>query len=400
VTTKGGRYAQGGGCTTVGVAGHIQSGGYGSWSKRYGSAAGNLLEAEVVTADGKLRIVNARRDPDLFWALKGGGGGSFGVVTRVTVRTHELPSVFGGGGGVIKASSDDAFRRLIERFIGFYSDALFNPHWGEQATFGANNTLDISMVSAGLTGAEATAIWKPFLDWVSAAPSDYTLVGPIAFADQPARSVWDMVARRAQGTKSIVFDERPGSPSYHAWWKGDGDQVSVFLHGYESVWLPEALLAPGQRATLADALFKASRHLGVSLHFNKGLAGATPEAIRDARDTATNPGSLSAFALAITATGGPPAYAELPGKPLPEVVARVNASKVDAAAAELRKIAPDAGSYVSESNYFNPDWANAFWGANYPRLRKAKAAYDPGGLFTVHHGVGSEEWSADGFTPA
>ena len=83
VTTKGGRYVQGGGCTTVGVAGLIQSGGFGSFSKNYGLAATGLLEAEVVTADGVVRIANACTNPDLFWGLKGGGGGSLGVVTRV-----------------------------------------------------------------------------------------------------------------------------------------------------------------------------------------------------------------------------------------------------------------------------------------------------------------------------
>ena len=70
----------------------------------------------------------------------------------------------------------------------------------------------------------------------------------------------------------------------------------------------------------------------------------------------------------------------------------------DLAAAELRKIAPNAGSYVAENNYFNPNWQNAYWGENYSRLRAIKTKYDPDGLFFVHHGVGSEDWSADGFT--
>src|SRR5256885_13194497 len=87
VTTEGGRYVQGGGCTTVGVAGLVQSGGFGSFSKNYGMAAAGLLEAEVVTADGVMRIANACTNPDLFWALKGGGGGGIGVVTQLTLRT-------------------------------------------------------------------------------------------------------------------------------------------------------------------------------------------------------------------------------------------------------------------------------------------------------------------------
>ena len=66
--------------------------------------------------------------------------------------------------------------------------------------------------------------------------------------------------------------------------------------------------------------------------------------------------------------------------------------------AELRKLVPDRSSYASESNFFENDWQRSFWGANYPRLRAVKAAYDPDGLFFVHHGVGSEEWSDDGFT--
>src|SRR5271165_6494048 len=111
VTTKAGRYVQGGGCTTVGVAGLIQSGGFGSFSKHYGLAAAGLLEAEVVTADGKIRVANACTNPDLFWALKGGGGGSFGAVSKLTLRVRELPEFAGGAIFTIKAASDEAFRR-------------------------------------------------------------------------------------------------------------------------------------------------------------------------------------------------------------------------------------------------------------------------------------------------
>ena len=168
VTTEAGRYVQGGGCTTVGVAGLVQSGGFGSFSKGFGTAAAGLLEAEVVTADGKVRIANACTNPDLFWALKGGGGGSFGVITKLTLRTHELPEFFGYSLGEIKAHSDAAFRELIARFISFYSDSLFNPHWGEQIRLRPDNTLELSMVCQGLDDGQIRSLWKPFFDWVQA----------------------------------------------------------------------------------------------------------------------------------------------------------------------------------------------------------------------------------------
>ena len=153
VTTKGGRYVQGGGCMTVGVAGLVLGGGFGSFSKAYGMAAASLIEAEIVTADGEVRIANACSNPDLFWALKGGGGG-FGVVTRVTLKTHALPEFFGGVSATIKASSDDAYRRLIAKTVEFYAQALFNPHWGEQIRFG-RGFVAISMVFQGLDEQQA-----------------------------------------------------------------------------------------------------------------------------------------------------------------------------------------------------------------------------------------------------
>src|SRR5438270_5189906 len=98
-------------------------------------AAASLLEAEVVTADGAVRIANTCTNPDLFWAIKGGGGGSLGVVTRLTLKTRALPQFFGAVNATIKASSDAAYRRLIDRVVGFYAESLLDPHWGEQIVF-------------------------------------------------------------------------------------------------------------------------------------------------------------------------------------------------------------------------------------------------------------------------
>jgi FAD/FMN-containing dehydrogenase len=398
VTTKYGRYVQGGGCTTVGVAGLIQSGGFGSFSKNYGTAASGLLEAEIVTADGTVRIANACTNPELFWGLKGGGGGSLGVVTRLTLRTHELPAWFGIAFLTIKASSDAAFRRLVGRFIGFYSDSLFNPHWGESVTFRPANTLAVTMASQGLDKQRAEEVWRPFLDWIAGSPRDFTLETTPNIASIPAWHLWDADYIREHAAGLIMTDQRPGVPAGNVWWAGDAGQVGWFLHGYQSLWLPAALLEKDRLEPFADALFAASRHWAVALHFNKGLAGAPADAIAAAKDTATNPAVLTAFALAIIAAGSAPAYPGIPGREPDLTVARRDAGAIDIAMGELRKLVSDGGSYVSETNFFESDWQHSFWGANYPRLQAVKAKYDPDGLFFVHHGVGSEEWSDDGFT--
>jgi hypothetical protein len=148
---------------------------------------------------------------------------------------------------------------------------------------------------------------------------------------------------------------------------------------------------------VVEALFAASRHWDLSLHFNKGLAGASAEHLAAAKDTAMNPAVLDAFALAIVGASGPPAFPGISRPPDP-VVARRNAAAVNHAMDELAKLVPQPGSYVSESDFFERDWQRSFWGPNYPRLAAVKKRSDPDGLFFVHHGVGSEEWSADGFT--
>lgn len=397
VTTKGGRYVQGGGCATVGVAGLVQSGGFGSFSKNYGSAAGSLLQAEVVTADGIVRTVNAERDPDLFWGIKGGGGGSLGVVTKLTLETHELPAFFGAAEGTIKATSDAAFQRLIDRFVAFYASALFNPHWGEAVNFSGENALEISMSSQGLDTTAAEAVWKPFFAWVLDRGTEYRIIEPLNAGSRPARQWWDVLDRKRAHSTSVTFDDRRGARETHAWWSGDQDQVGAFLYGYDSLWLPGELLRPEKRAALANAIFDASRSIVVRLHFNKGLAGAPQSAIERAARTATNPDVLDAFALAIVATGGPSQYPGLPNRVAPNGEARRQAALVAKAANRLRALSPSAGSYVSESDYFNPRWAQAFWGKNYPKLRRVKAKYDPAGLFYSHHAVGSEDRDRDGF---
>ena len=398
VTTQGGGYVQGGGCLSVGVAGLVQSGGFGSFSKAYGTAAGSLIEAELVTADGALRVANANTHADLFWALKGGGGGGFGVVTRLTLRVHPLPETFGAVNLTIKADSAPAYRRLIGMTLDFCARSLVGPHWGEQLRFRSDDSLRVAMVFQGLTRAQALAVWQPFLDAVDADAQLHRSFSPLAIVSTSAREFWSpTLLKRWLGF--IATDERPGAPAGNVFWPGDQGQAGQVLQGYGSTWLAVALLAPARQAALADALFAATRHWRVALHLNKGLAGAPAAAVAAARDTATNPAALDAFALLITGAEEQPAYPGIAGHEPDVALARQRRGAIKLAMDEIRRVAPDGGAYVAESDYFQADWQQAFWGEHYARLLAVKRRYDPDGLFFAHHGVGSEAWSADGFTP-
>jgi FAD/FMN-containing dehydrogenase len=80
---------------SVGIGGITLGGGVGYLVRKYGLTIDDLLAAEIVTADGKLLRADSKSNPDLFWAIRGGGG-NFGVVTRFQFRLHKVDSVFGG----------------------------------------------------------------------------------------------------------------------------------------------------------------------------------------------------------------------------------------------------------------------------------------------------------------
>ena len=388
VTVKGGRYVQGGGCTSVGAAGGFtQGGGFGSWSKKYGTAAGNVVEAEVVTADGQLVVANACQNQDLFWALRGGGGGTFGVVTRLTMRTHALPSHFGFMFGEIKAKSDEDFRQLIARFLAFYRETLSNESWGEQVSVRGDNSLRLSMSFQGMSGPEADKVWLPLRAWIDQQPDRFTMKTQALAL--PADKMWDRALIEKNVPEAIRPDDRAHVTEKLYWWTNNQDEVSTYWYTYQSRWIPLDRFEGAEAEKLAAAFFEASRHRSFDLHFNKGLAGASAEALQRNRETSMNPAVERAAALVIAAATGD-GFPGVPGHEPDTAEAKTQKARVTAAMAVIRRATPGAGSYVNETDYFEPDWQRAFWGDNYPRLLAIKRKVDPGNLFTCHHCVGSE----------
>src|SRR5829696_6037210 len=86
--TRRGVTVPSGSCPTVGIGGLALGGGHGLAGRRFGLTSDNLLAARVVTADGRARHVDADTNEDLFWACRGGGGGNFGIVTSLNLKTH------------------------------------------------------------------------------------------------------------------------------------------------------------------------------------------------------------------------------------------------------------------------------------------------------------------------
>jgi len=389
VTNKHGRYVQGGGCTSVGVVGgFIQGGGFGSFSKQFGLASAGMLEAEVVLADGTVVVANEYQNEDLFWALRGGGGGTFGVVTRMTLLTHEIPKTFGVFSGSIRAGSDESFRELLEGFVRLYADSLGNERWGEQVKVKGDNSIELSMLFHGLTEAEAREVWKPFLANLESRPQEFKV--EINVIIMPAREMWNYKYMADKHSELLTRDERKGQPKGQYWWASNQAEVSRYIYSYQSRWVPQNLFKPAHAKRLAELFFQMSRNHTFSLHFNKGQAGASAEAVERGRKTSINPAVFDAAAQIIMNDGERDAYPDIAAHAPDSGRGQEALRRMNAAMKLLRDATPGAGTYSNEADYHEPDWQEAFWGSNYPRLLSIKRKYDPANFFRTHHSVGSE----------
>jgi hypothetical protein len=165
---KKGMVIVGGECATVGaVGGYTQGGGHSALSSKFGLGADQTLEWEVVDGQGRLLKASRTENPDLYWALGGGGGGTYGVVYSLTVKVHrDFPVT----GVVLNFTSDGVSSDTFFSAIGHYHEIL--PTWtaaGAMAIAQVSNTSFVltPVTLPNISVMEATSLVKPFTDQLS-----------------------------------------------------------------------------------------------------------------------------------------------------------------------------------------------------------------------------------------
>jgi FAD/FMN-containing dehydrogenase len=169
--------------STTGVAGLTLSGGHGYLSRQYGLTADNLIEADVVLVDGSFVTASEADNPNLLWALRGGGG-NFGVVVSFLFRTHPVDIVYGGliffelsdAPAVMKWFRDNQPRAPGEfsMFLGFHvvlpQDPAPKEHWSKKTCVLVVSHTGPPAEAKRAVDALRAALPKPMIDWAQPMP--------------------------------------------------------------------------------------------------------------------------------------------------------------------------------------------------------------------------------------
>ena len=245
-------------------------------------------------------------------------------------------------------------------------------------------------------------MWQPFLDAIDAAPKDLrSTFSPLKIVVDLGAHVLVADPRQAHARLHQAATTAPARPRRNVFWPGDQGQAGQLLHGYDSAWLPASLLGAGRRAALADALFAATGTAASVAPSQQGPGRRAPRRSPRRGTPPPIPAVLDAFALADPGRGRRrrriPAWPAT--SPTSTLARQRRPGDRPGAPPSCGRSRPEPAAYVSESNYFEPRLAARVLGrCELARLRRSRRRYDPEGLFFIHHGPGSERWSADGFT--
>ncbi|EDU47083.1 GlcD FAD FMN-containing dehydrogenase [Pyrenophora tritici-repentis] len=341
-------------CPTVGIAGgYIQSGGHSPLATSFGLGADQTLAFNVVTANGEIVTASPAANADLFWALSGSGAGNYGIVVSVTLKVHPDAQTSGASFAVEASSLDPS------QVLNLWHKAL--PailEGGNMATYYAKNT---TFVLQSLTGFN--------------------------------RTIQDLEIALSPFIASLAGENISLKPNYTTF----GSYHDHYLYYFGP--LPEGLFGTagsdliGGRFLLRDALQGVGTAINASVLSKGGMfIGQSMNVSRFASATrAVHPQWRHAVVMSSYSL---PYSFDVPFANMQVQQDRITQDIMPA----IEAVTPDAGAYINEADYQQPNWQNIFYGSNYARLEQVKMRYDPKGLFWNSIAVGSEEWkvAADG----
>ena len=329
-----GRMIPGGTCPTVGIAGLVQGGGIGMSARKYGLTCDNLLEATVVLADGSAVVANAHRHADLYWALRGGGGGNFGIATRFVFRTHPASNVATYSA---EWSWADA-KRVVQAWQSFA------PH----APDGLFSVLNVNAA-------------------VGASSPHITSAGQFYGSEQTLRSLLAPLLNAATPTR-FTTTPRTFIGAVHYWAGGDGGRATF---GGKSSVSTSPLSSAGIDALLHQLELRRTTGTGSGIVLLDSWGGAIKR-IPKAKTAFVHRSALFSMQYLAYWSAGAASAPNL---------------------AWLRGCFAALRPYVSPFAYQNyidpelPNWQNAYYGTNLPRLRQVKRAYDPHNVFHFRQSI-------------
>ena len=337
-----------GSCASVGIAGLVLGGGLGIADRVHGLTCDALLQVELVTADGELLLCDQQNHPELFWALRGGGGGQFGIATRFTLQTFATAPIRNYIGRYPLSEGPGVLANW-QRWLSTLPDEVWS-----QATIWFNgqpdSTPEIQLRVCGIgQPVLVSQQWQRLADLLSGFWSDI---------DMQDHQYLDFMLNDCDNM------EMPQCklPNQHA----SGQLKRVAMAGSSDIfqrYLPKAGL---QQLLLAiEKRHQAGFRGGVMLTAMGGAIGRTSlqQSVFAHRDAL-----LSAQYL-FSGPVGTPETMLLEG----EIWVH-----------QMRKLMrrwSTGGAYVNYTDGRLKNWAKAYYGGQYPQLRRIKSRYDPGNLF-------------------
>lgn len=353
-----------GSCPTVGLAGGFtQGGGHSILSGLYGLSADNILEWDVLTFQGERIKATKDTNKDLFWALGGGGGGTFGVVMSMTARLFTDGPVarasFGFGAAQMKGSMDD-FWKAVDVFNAELDGIVRQDGITLSYTIGRDSLTVVTVTAANSTEAELLQVFEPLLDSLHQ-KFELSRVGMSLTVTSSANYY-----EHYMSTLGAIFSVAPVSQVASSRLVGKGHM--------EAAARPAVTRA--MRAATASGNFQL---LCTALDVGKPVT-------KPVGDTAVFRAWREATASCIVAAPWDWArpWTDLQG---------LQAELMGTITPALESATPGSGTYLNEGNFAQVNWQREFYGENYERLSRIKQRYDPEGVIYGQTAVGSERWA-------